>query len=556
MGDKALTTALGPNFFRNWPLSGLAMLAPMRWNPFRREPVEDATSSAFEATVAEDLVAASVAPEAPANAAPGTEVGATTLPVKRKVIGHVGRYALKAVLGEGGLGTVYAAWDPLLSRAVAVKTLRLHADTQALGTLDDLILNEARAAARLSHPHIVTVFDAGPSDQGIYIAMEPLRGRDLRHMLHEGWRPSPIEAAQVVRRVADALAYAHGKGVVHCDIKPANIFMVGKRSPKVLDFGIARITHREAPSLEGPAAGSPYYLAPEQLRGEAVDRRCDVYSLGVVLFELLTGQRPFTGQTLEQIHQAVLSAPTPQARQVNPKVPAALSAIVARAMSRSPGDRFPSARHLSAELRQWLEHPEARALAEGPDNVRRRRLTLVAIGAGAAALAALVQMAWQPWADPGADTTAASAVESAPAASVSTLANEPAAVPPTAGEPTASAAEPAPIQVAVSEPAAKPKAATPPRERKARASGAAVAPVVATEPAPALPPGLVQLAISPWGQVEVDGSMVGIAPPLNRLSLPAGSHTVTIRNGELPPLVRVIEVSADHPVTIKHRFEQ
>ena len=451
MGDKALTTALGPNFFRNWPLSGLAMLAPMRWNPFRREPVEDATSSAFEATVAEDLVAASVAPESPANAPAGTEVGATTLPVKRKVIGHVGRYALKAVLGEGGLGTVYAAWDPLLSRAVAVKTLRLHADTQALGALDDLILNEARAAARLSHPHIVTVFDAGPSDQGIYIAMEPLRGRDLRHMLHEGWRPSPVEAAQVVRRVADALAYAHGKGVVHCDIKPANIFMVGKRSPKVLDFGIARITHREAPSLEGPAAGSPYYLAPEQLRGEAVDRRCDVYSLGVVLFELLTGQRPFTGQTLEQIHQAVLSAPTPQARQVNPKVPAALSAIVARAMSRSPGDRFPSARHLSAELRQWLEHPEARALAEGPDNVRRRRLTLLAIGAGAAALAALVQMAWQPWTDSGEGATRVSAVEAAPAASVSTLANEPAPVtgPQTAAE-AVPAAEPAASPVAVS----------------------------------------------------------------------------------------------------------
>jgi eukaryotic-like serine/threonine-protein kinase len=533
------------------------MLAPMRWNPFRREQVDDATSSAFEATVAEDLVAASVAPEMSANASSGTEVGATTLPVKRQVIGHVGRYALKAVLGEGGLGTVYAAWDPLLSRAVAVKTLRLHADTQALGTLDDLILNEARAAARLSHPHIVTVFDAGPSDQGIYIAMEPLRGRDLRHMLHEGWRPSPIEAAQIVRRVADALAYAHGKGVVHCDIKPANIFMVGKRSPKVLDFGIARVAHREAPSVEGPVAGSPYYLAPEQLRAEAVDRRCDVYSLGVVLFELLTGQRPFTGQTLEQIHQAVLNAPTPSARQLNPKVPAALAAIAARAMSRNPAERFASARHLSADLRQWLEHPEARALAESPDNVRRRRLTLLAIGAGAAALAALVQMAWQPWADHGEEAAPAAAVEAAPSASVSALVNEPAGP---SGDssvavPAAVAEHPEGEPVA-SEVAPKPKATTAPRERKPRASSPTATPVVAAEPAPALPPGFVQLAISPWGQVDVDGATVGIAPPLNRLSLPAGPHTITIRNGELPPLVRVIEVSADHPVTIKHRFEQ
>jgi len=526
----------------------------MRWNPFRRGPVNDATDSAFEATVAEDLVAAAALPDTPASA----DVGATTLPVKRSVIGHVGRYALKAVLGEGGLGTVYAAWDPLLSRAVAVKTLRLHPDTQALGALDDLILNEARAAARLSHPHIVTVFDAGPSDQGIYIAMEPLRGRDLRHMLHEGWRPSPVEAAQVVRRVADALAYAHGKGVVHCDIKPANIFMVGRRSPKVLDFGIARVAHREAPSIEGPMAGSPYYLAPEQLRGESVDRRCDVYSLGVVLFELLTGQRPYTGQTLDEINHAVLNAPIPFARQVNPKVPAALSAIAARAMSRDPSDRYPSARHLSLELRGWLEQPEARALAESPESIRRRRLTLLGFGVGAAALAALVQTAWQPWAASEEIATPGTAAAAAPNPA---LAAEPVApLAPAIEGPAAPAAEAGASSALAESPAAEPAkpkpAAALPRERKPRASAAGTPFVAAAEPVAPLPPGYVQLAISPWGQVEVDGAAVGITPPMNRLSLPAGSHTITIRNGELPPLVRVIDVSADHLVTIKHRFEQ
>jgi serine/threonine-protein kinase len=531
------------------------MLARMRWNPFRRGPVEDATDSAFEATVAEDLIAAAAPPDSSVHA----DMGATTLPVKRPIIGHVGRYALKAVLGEGGLGTVYAAWDPLLSRAVAVKTLHLHADTQALGTLDDLILNEARAAARLSHPHIVTVFDAGPSDQGIYIAMEPLRGRDLRHMLHEGWRPSPVEAAQLVRRVADALAYAHGKGVIHCDVKPANIFMVGRRSPKVLDFGIARIAHREAPTVEGAVAGSPYYLAPEQLRGEAVDRRCDVYSLGVVLFETLTGQRPYTGQTIDDINRAVLGGPTPLARQVNPKVPAALSAIAARAMSRSPADRYPSARHLSMELRHWLEQPEARALAEGPETARRRKLIVLGMGAGAAALVALAQMAWRPWsAEPAALVERAEAAGSAPAAA------------PVAALEPAAAEAPVAVQTANTLPVPEPAAAPPmaaasipskgvaaARERKPRVapSGAPDAPA-AGPAAPTLPPGFVQLAVSPWGQVEVDGAVVGIAPPLNRLSLPAGSHTITIRNGELQPLVRVVEVTADHPVTIKHRFEQ
>lgn len=539
----------------------------MRWNPFRRASSSDFSAAAFEATVADDLLAtAGLLPEASspngesaetAEAVESPEVGASTLPVKRPVIGHVGRYALKAVLGEGGLGTVYAAWDPLLSRAVAVKTLRLHIETQALGALDDLILNEARAAARLSHPHIVTVFDAGPSDQGIYIAMEPLRGRDLRHMLHEGWRPTPIEAAQIVRRVADALAYAHGKGVVHCDIKPANIFMVGRRQPKVLDFGIARVAHRETPSVEGPVAGSPYYLAPEQLRAEAVDRRCDVYSLGVVLFELLTGQRPFTGQTIDDINHAVLNAPTPLARQVNSKVPASLSAIVARAMSRSPSDRYPSARHLSMELRHWLEQPEARALIESPESVRRRRLTLIALGVGAAAIAAVLQ-AWQPWAS---DTThtnevpvvAAPAPISTPAPLPDTAASAAAAV-----VDAASAAVEAPTDVAapVVEEAPKPKPAT--ANAKDRKQRPAVTAPVAVEPEPVvpLPPGTVQLAISPWGQIEVDGNFVGLAPPLNRLSLPGGTHTITIRNGDFPPLVRQVTVSADQPVVIKHRFEQ
>jgi serine/threonine-protein kinase len=373
-------------------------------------------------------------------------------------------------------------------------------------------------------------------------------------MLHEGWRPSPIEAAQVVRRVADALAYAHGKGVVHCDIKPANIFMVGRRSPKVLEFGIARVAHREAPSIEGPMAGSPYYLAPEQLRGESVDRRCDVYSLGVVLFELLTGQRPYTGQTLDEINQAVLNAPIPLARQVNPKVPAALSAIAARAMSRDPSDRFPSARHLSMELRHWLDQPEARALAESPESVRRRRLTLLGFGAGAAALAALVQTAWQPWA-------ASEEVAQAPAASApGPLAADPA---PAAASVIDEPAEPteqanpgtAPAELAAAETSVKPKPTTSPRDLKPQGGHGAPVPAAA-EPVAPPPPGYVQLAVSPWGQIEVDGKAVGIAPPLNRLSLSAGSHTITIRNGELPPVVRVVQVSADQPVTIKHRFEQ
>src|ERR1700761_4805891 len=247
----------------------------MRWNPFKRAESVDATDSSFETTVVDDVAAARMA-QAQAQTPDGVAVEPPPAPVlsgaapivESESIGHVGRYALKTILGKGGLGTVYAAWDPLLSRTVALKTLHI---------------------------------DADPSDTGVYIAMERLQGQDLRHLLQQGVRPGPVEAAQVVRRVADALAYAHRKGVVHCDVKPANIFMTGRMHPKVLDFGIARVAHRDVPALEGVMAGSPYYLAPEQLDGRSVDRRSDVYSLGVVLYELLVGKKPFEGSSLEEI---------------------------------------------------------------------------------------------------------------------------------------------------------------------------------------------------------------------------------------------------------------
>ncbi|MBX3618779.1 MAG: serine/threonine protein kinase, partial [Rhizobacter sp.] len=176
-------------------------------------------------------------------------------------IGHIGRYALKYQIGEGGLGRVFAAHDPLLSRLIAIKTLNLEIAPEEREAFNALFLNEARAAGGLSHPHIVTVFDAGVSDQSAYIAMELLKGRDLRQLRQEGWRPTPAQAALIVRRVADALAYAHSKGVVHRDIKPANIFMVGRTQPRVLDFGIARIAHQHDGAGD-VAAGSPYYMAP------------------------------------------------------------------------------------------------------------------------------------------------------------------------------------------------------------------------------------------------------------------------------------------------------
>jgi len=283
-----------------------------------------------------------------ASESPLTEGGEAAAGGQGLTIGHIGRYALKQQLGEGGLGTVYAAYDPILSRTIAVKTLHLSVAEGDRATLDKLFLNEARAAAGLNHPNIVTVYDAGLSEQGVYIAMERLRGRDLRQLMANGWRPDIVQTAQIMRRVSDALSYAHSKGVIHCDIKPANIFMVGRTLPKVVDFGIARVAHgQDIPALEGVVAGSPHYLAPEQLRGETIDRRCDVYALGVVMYELLTHRKAFDGKSLQEIVHAVEHGRPIAPHEVRPEVPAALSEITMRAIAHDPAQRYRSARQMS-----------------------------------------------------------------------------------------------------------------------------------------------------------------------------------------------------------------
>ena len=259
----------------------------------------------------------------PARAAAATPVAAFAGLVAKPVdgalptIGHIGRYALKYQLGIGGLGTVFAAHDPLLSRLIAVKTLNVEVADDERESFNAMFINEARAAGGLSHPHIVTVFDAGISDKRAYIAMELLKGRDLRQLRQEGWRATPAQAALIVRRVADALAFAHSKGVIHRDIKPANIFMVGRTQPRVLDFGIARVAHRQEGADAHSGAGSPYYMAPEQVKRELSDRRADVFSLGVVLYELLTDTKPFNGATLEEIREAVLHLEPPLANKLD-----------------------------------------------------------------------------------------------------------------------------------------------------------------------------------------------------------------------------------------------
>jgi len=488
-----------------------------------------------------------------ASESPPTEGGDASAGGQGLTIGHIGRYALKQQLGEGGLGTVYAAYDPILSRTIAVKTLHLSVADGDRATLDALFLNEARAAAGLNHPNIVTVYDAGLSEQGVYIAMERLRGRDLRQLMANGWRPDIVQTAQIMRRVSDALSYAHSKGVIHCDIKPANIFMVGRTLPKVVDFGIARVAHgQDIPALEGVVAGSPHYLAPEQLRGETIDRRCDVYALGVVMYELLTHRKAFEGRSLQEIVHAVEHTKPPAPHELRPEVPQALSDITMRAIAHDLAQRYRSARQMSQALKQWLD---AEAELGGDEGTRpragKRRLILAALALGAAiGVFAGWQLLGASEADPSRPVEAAA--PTAPPAIAATVVEPPAAIDASAAGPaTATAAEaPAAPEPAAAPPAPRPRVAERPAAREPRVTHE-------TNPrssnaAPAT--GVVQLAVAPWGQIEVDGKGAGLTPPLAQLTLSVGEHVITVRNADFAPHTVTVRVSSDQPVVVRHRF--
>ena len=461
---------------------------------------------------------------------------------------------------------MYAALDPLLSRPIAVKTLHVDAAARRAHALESQLLAEARAAAGLSHPNIVTVYDAGLAEEGVYIAMERLQGKDLRHLLADGWRPEPVQAARIAKRIADALAYAHGNGVVHCDIKPANIFMVGRTQPKVLDFGIARVTRQRATTArdgrsrvdtgasEPPAElGSPYYVAPGTIARRAAGRACDVYGVGVVLYEMLTGRRAFDGDTLDAIRQAVLEA-TCRRRTAEPPCQAALSDIVARAMARKIR-RNASARRASCRARCALAQEETSDLAAAPP-----ASAPTAPGPAAAAWAWRWPRRSGCWGRRGWRTAAP-----APARR-----GRPRRRRRARGAPSPRATRwpaPPPRRPLAAPRPAPPRAGASPR-RSRRRQRARAARVARRTQAPRTPsrrarrrsrrrraarPGIVQLAVSPWGQVEIDGGAVGTTPPLSADA--AGRHAPDRRaQRRLPALRRHVTVSDEKPVTLRHRF--
>jgi serine/threonine-protein kinase len=257
------------------------------------------------------------------------------------------------------MGIVYRAQDPALDRVVALKTIVLADDAEGGIDYHKRFFLEAKAAGKLTHPSIVTTFDFGEEDGVAYMAMELLEGTELRERMKEGALPA-VEAVDIARQIADGLGFAHERGVVHRDIKPANIMLVGRGQAKIMDFGIARMRAADHKTSTGMVLGTPKYMSPEQIAGRPVDHRSDIFSLGIVLYEMLTGARLFSGADVAQIaHNVTQVDPDPPTR-VNPELPAMLDFVVARALKKDPAVRYQDAYELVADLSTCLAELRAR----------------------------------------------------------------------------------------------------------------------------------------------------------------------------------------------------
>jgi serine/threonine-protein kinase len=259
-----------------------------------------------------------------------------------------GRYKITGKLGRGGMGIVYKAQDSVLDRTVALKVLpdTLKENPQALKNF----LREAKSAAKLNHPNIVTVFDAGEQDGVYYIAMEYVDGHTLKEIVKHRGKISPGGIVNVLVPVSEALAYAHDKKIVHRDVKTANTMWTRDRQAKIMDFGLAKAIE-EVRNHTTVVSGTPYYMSPEQTMGKNVDHRTDIYSLGVMTFELATGTLPFREGNLPYHH---VHTPPPDPMEVNPELPEPLARIISRCLQKAPSDRYQSAREILGELKEWL----------------------------------------------------------------------------------------------------------------------------------------------------------------------------------------------------------
>ena len=273
---------------------------------------------------------------------------------------HLGRYEIVEELGRGAMGIVYKAYDPLIERFVAIKTINLKALSETeRAEYEARFYQEARAAGHLSHPNIVTIYDLGESGDVAYIAMELMEGRELQEMIYGKRRLLVTDALNIAIQVAAGLSYAHQRGVVHGDIKPSNIMVLGDNLVKIADFGIARMasSHVISPAehKQGDAIyGTPAFMSPEQIQGKPIDARSDIFSLGVVLYYLLTDRFPFSEENIGLLKNQIVNVVPEKPSSLNPGISETLDAVIYKCLAKNPDARYKNANDLANDLRSCL----------------------------------------------------------------------------------------------------------------------------------------------------------------------------------------------------------
>jgi serine/threonine protein kinase len=303
-----------------------------------------------------------------------------------------GRYEIIGELGRGAMGVVYKATDPVIGRTVAVKTIKLSEEGTGLSRPELLtrFQTEARAAGLLTHPNIVVVFDAGEEDGLYYITMELVEGKSLQAHLDGGMAFALPRVLRIMEQTCSALQFAHERNVVHRDIKPANIMLTADDTVKVTDFGTAKILQFGTMQQTAHVMGTPSYMSPEQVKGRAVDGRSDIFSLGVLLYEMVTGEKPFPGQNITTvIYKIVNEEPVPP-RQIDPSIHPGISAVVMKALSKEPETRYQSCREMLEDLRNYRSiapggSPDKTMVAGGMAGMSAPNATLPLAGTGVGA---------------------------------------------------------------------------------------------------------------------------------------------------------------------------
>ena len=267
------------------------------------------------------------------------------------MIETLGRYKILSIIGQGAMGVVYKAIDPMIDRTVAIKTVNLNLTRDEIEEFEARFRQEIKAAGRLNHPNIVTIYDVGRNENMAYMAMEYLDGKELKDILADGQEVPPVASTvDWIAQIAHGLEFAHENDIVHRDVKPSNIMVVRGGLAKITDFGIARMPTSAVKTMTGLILGSPRYMSPEQVIGKDLDYRTDIFSLGVVLHEALTGTPPFDGDNVNAIMYATVNSQPSAPSTTNRQVPAMLDLIINKALAKTVDDRYQSMREFANDL--------------------------------------------------------------------------------------------------------------------------------------------------------------------------------------------------------------